>query len=125
MGVRVNCDRWMQSRIYLSLFLSPSLPPSLFPSAKQSEAGSTDQVISVPSVMDHQKPNIFAASSGLDDFEEGFEEEMAEAQDFADEIRGKIADEHKRTEDVAGFEVSKKSLAGSFILLLFVLVCEA
>lgn len=57
---------------------------------------------SVPSAMDHQKPDIYAASSGLDDFDEG----QSEARDFADDIRRQIADEFARKQEIGGFEVS-------------------
>lgn len=56
--------------------------------------------------MDHKKPNIFAASSGLDDFDEGQSQVVEEAQDFADDIRRHIADEFGRKHDIGGFEVS-------------------
>ena len=51
------------------------------------------------------RPNIFTASSGLDDFDEA----MAEtARDFADEIRRRVAEEFTTRQDVAGFEVSNE-----------------
>lgn len=59
----------------------------------------------VPSAMDHQKPDIFAASSGLDDFDEG-QSQAEEARDFADDIRRQIADEFARKQEIGGFEVS-------------------
>ena len=56
----------------------------------------------MPSV-DHQKPNIFATTSGLDDFDEG--QEVMETCDFADEVRRKIADEFIKQQQIGGFEV--------------------
>ena len=63
--------------------------------------------VGVPSV-DHHKPNIFATSSGLDDFDEG-QEEM-EACDFADEVRRKITDEFTNKQQISGFEVGPEPL---------------
>ena len=63
---------------------------------------STAPGIGEPSV-DHQKPNIFATSSGLDDFDEG--QEVVEPRDFADEVRRKIAEEFTRQQQIGGFEV--------------------
>jgi hypothetical protein len=54
--------------------------------------------------VDHQKPNIFATSSGLDDFDEG--QEVVEPRDFADEVRRKIAEEFTRQQQIGGFESS-------------------
>lgn len=58
----------------------------------------------VPSAMDHQKPDIFAAS-GLDDFDES-QSQVQEARDFADDIRRQITDEFARKQEIGGFDVS-------------------
>ena len=80
-------------------------PPTLTSPAGKMVGGGAGGVVPVPSVMDHQKPNIFAASSGLDDFEEGSPAGAAEAHDFAVDVRRKITEEYGRRQEIGGFEV--------------------
>ena len=61
--------------------------------------------------MEHQKPNIFAASSGLDEIDDSGQHvsmETAEGRDFADDIRRRIADEFTAKQRIGGFEVGQR-----------------
>lgn len=74
----------------------------------------------VQNVVEHQKPDMFTESSGLDDFDETLgspvsqvpevmeeeEEPISQTGDFADEIRRRIGAEFNEQQEIAGFQVS-------------------
>lgn len=75
--------------------------------------------MTVPSGTDCQKPNIFASSSGLDDFDESLPGEAAETRDFADDVRRKIVEEFTRKQEIGGFEVHNLG----YVLILTSCLC--
>ena len=88
--------------------------------------------------VEHQKPDMFTESSGLDDFDEtlsashqphmvGEEEEEGEGTvvppgDFADELRRRISGEFNERQEIAGFQVSPSSSSSPSVHLAWFMI---